>query len=346
MKGTWLGHLAGTPVAISGGFMPIEAIDLGDRVLTAPAELQDSASGVNPPTWRMIDLEMPMPNPQHPADPYRLSLLRPESWLRQQGWTPGSNVWFEIAELNLTGEAAVLAVEPCPPVASGEGRVVTMIVTHLNSFVRELRVEGVPEPIFTTRLHPFYSPSRGGWVQVRDLKAGDSLLSRDGTERELLEIRAVEGDRQVYNIEVEDDHRYFVSHEQVLVHNNCQNAPETPGVYHVEARGEHYTGSGVNLRERMTDPEHPARDLFDDPNAKISIFDVDISKADASKTRKKTQRAADGQALRSAEQDVMDMKGNVPKASGSRNQRREASEKRHPEFKKNHNPKLGKEKSI
>ncbi|MEZ5327239.1 MAG: polymorphic toxin-type HINT domain-containing protein [Verrucomicrobiales bacterium] len=199
-------------------------------------------------------------------------MLRPESWLRQQGWTPGSNVWFEIAELNLAGEAAVLAVEPCPPVASGEGRVVTMTVTHLNSYVRELRVEGVPEPILTTRLHPFYSPSRGGWVQVRDLKAGDSLLSRDGTERELLEIRAVAGDRQVYNIEVESDHRYFVSEQQVLVHNSCgpegtplalEQSPspsktqtakgESFGVYELEfSNGKKYIGKGPESRMKQS----------------------------------------------------------------------------------------------
>jgi hypothetical protein len=67
-----------------------------------------------------------------PADTYRISLLRPESWV-QEGWAPGKTVWFEIKELELAGEAKVLAVGPCPPIASGAGRVVTMTVTHLDS---------------------------------------------------------------------------------------------------------------------------------------------------------------------------------------------------------------------
>ncbi|MCB1099548.1 MAG: hypothetical protein KDN22_28515 [Verrucomicrobiae bacterium] len=95
---------------------------VGDRVLTATEGFQNSTSGI---AWRKIDLEMS--NPRYSGDVYRISLLQPESW-ELHGWTPGKTVRFVIEGLELAGEAKIRAVRPCPPIASGAGRVVTMTV--------------------------------------------------------------------------------------------------------------------------------------------------------------------------------------------------------------------------
>lgn len=48
--------------------------------------------------------------------------------------------------------------------------------------------------------------------------------------------------------------------------------PEEPGVYHIEAAGEKYTGSGVDVRARLKSAEHPAADLLENPEAQITVY--------------------------------------------------------------------------
>ncbi|HHH26832.1 MAG TPA: RHS repeat protein, partial [Polyangiaceae bacterium] len=104
--------------------------------------------------------------------------------------------------------------------------------------------------------------------------------------------------------------------------------PEGPGIYHVEANGEVYTGSAVDLRRRMTAADHPARSLFDDPNAKITIREVDLG--DASTNREKNH------VLRYFEQNEMDERKNIPRSqsetTNSRNKHRAAARHRMPEY--------------
>jgi Pretoxin HINT domain len=87
------------------------------------------------------------------------------------------------------------------------------------------------EIITTTWNHPFYvvreeadkrsSSLRGGWFEAKDLRAGDKLYSASGKIVELKSITSKEQEESVgvYNFEVEDNHTYFVSKEEVLVHN-------------------------------------------------------------------------------------------------------------------------------
>ena len=85
------------------------------------------------------------------------------------------------------------------------------------------------EEILCTPGHPFYSPVKG-WTEACRLRAGDILVLVNGeyvvveqVQHELLEVPV-----QVYNLEVEDFHTYFVSGCAVLVHNKCGNGPTSP----------------------------------------------------------------------------------------------------------------------
>ncbi|MCB1167592.1 MAG: hypothetical protein KDK33_15650, partial [Leptospiraceae bacterium] len=72
--------------------------------------------------------------------------------------------------------------------------------------------------IETTWNHPFYIQGKG-WVEVKDLEAGDlSLTSRD-TVLEVTSIRMKPVPQTVYNIHLAKDHTYFVTDSDVLVHN-------------------------------------------------------------------------------------------------------------------------------
>lgn len=69
--------------------------------------------------------------------------------------------------------------------------------------------------IETTRAHPFRS--NGRWVEAQHLVAGEFLETRTG----LLEVARVERTevKTVFNLTVENDSTYFVTDEDVWVHN-------------------------------------------------------------------------------------------------------------------------------
>jgi hypothetical protein len=48
-------------------------------------------------------------------------MLRPAAWLAERQVRPGGRVDIEVPECGIEGLAGVLAVEPCPPIASGPG---------------------------------------------------------------------------------------------------------------------------------------------------------------------------------------------------------------------------------
>ncbi len=101
--------------------------------------------------------------------------------------------------------------------------------------------------------------------------------------------------------------------------------PTTPGIYHIELDGEYYTGSGVNIRDRISDANHPAKDLLNNPDVTITTYPVDLGSA-AGDTRMTNH------VLRGYEQGIMDAADNVPKEGGSLNQIRAARVTRVDEF--------------
>ena len=86
-----------------------------------------------------------------------------------------------------------------------------------------LRTDGTKDEdqtIDTTANHPFYVEGRG-WVAAEDIEAGDRLHTEDGsvvvvTDNETEKLRKP---IKVYNLEVEDYHTYYVTRDEVLVHN-------------------------------------------------------------------------------------------------------------------------------
>ncbi|WP_346882347.1 polymorphic toxin-type HINT domain-containing protein [uncultured Algibacter sp.] len=73
------------------------------------------------------------------------------------------------------------------------------------------------EVIEATHEHPFFIG--GKWLKVDELKVGDSVSLYDGNSIPIKKIELVEGEFIVYNFEVADYHTYYVSKENVLVHN-------------------------------------------------------------------------------------------------------------------------------
>ncbi len=76
--------------------------------------------------------------------------------------------------------------------------------------------------IDTTENHPFYVEGKG-WCAAVELEDGDVLRTQGG-ETEIVEdvqIEQLSEAVKVYNLEIEDSHTYYVSADEVLVHNIC-----------------------------------------------------------------------------------------------------------------------------
>ena len=205
--------VAGTEIETEAGGREIESLRVGERVTTTDG---DSSTEVDPGTWRKI--KMRMPNPECPSDILDLELLRSLDWMADTGCQPGARMWFELEEMGLRGWADVLSVSECPPIQPGLGRVVLATVTHENTLVMELRLEGQAEPLRPTDRHRLFSVTRNDWVPTASLQPGEELRTATGAAR-IASVQPWPGTHRVFNIEVETEHSYFAGKSKVLSHN-------------------------------------------------------------------------------------------------------------------------------
>ena len=72
-----------------------------------------------------------------------------------------------------------------------------------------------------TSEHRFYVISECGneWVPIKDLKVGDILINSSGNIKVINKITSKKIEETIYNIEVEDNHNYYVTESEILVHN-------------------------------------------------------------------------------------------------------------------------------
>jgi hypothetical protein len=86
---------------------------------------------------------------------------------------------FNLPELEVSGLALVTAIEDCPPIASGEGSVVTArFVTrevHVLASVDVLGADGTVETITGKTIHPVWSVDRHSWVPLAKLAQGEHV---------------------------------------------------------------------------------------------------------------------------------------------------------------------------
>jgi hypothetical protein len=129
-----------------------------------------------------------------------------------------------LPELEVSGVATITAISACPPIATGEGSVVTArFVTrevHIVASVEVLGADGTVETITGTTIHPVWSVDRQEWVPLAELAEGETLQGLDGLAV-VLSVTLSRVSQPVYNIEVNGEHVYQVGELGVLVHNSC-----------------------------------------------------------------------------------------------------------------------------
>ncbi len=212
----------GTPVATDDGPRAIETLRVGERVLTTDG---DSSTEVDPATWRTVALRMPSPESDEVI--LDIELLRSQEWIASTACAPGRQIWFELEEMGLRGWAEVVGIEPCPAIEPGQGRVILGTVTHCNSRVMEVRLEGEAEPLRPTAGHRLFSLTRGAWVPTSELRPGELLRTAGGSAR-VEAVAPLPGAHRVHNLEVETDHCYYVGDARILSHNTNPCAAPRP----------------------------------------------------------------------------------------------------------------------
>ena len=212
---------------------PIASFRVGDAVLADAAHGDgDTALGsqVDPATWRHLVLLCRKTD----GSKANVELLRPLTWLKEQGAVSGGSVEISVPECGIEGQARVLSITDCPPLQSTPPgyRTVTGTFHHQATDVMDVLIEGDDEPIGTTPNHPFWSEDRQDYVQADSLKIGERLLGESGPVR-VKSLSPRGSPEPVYNIEVQCDHNYRVADVAVLVHNGDGNgckAPKPPAV--------------------------------------------------------------------------------------------------------------------
>jgi hypothetical protein len=170
-------------------------------------------------------------------------IIRPRSWILRNGICAGRMLPFNLPELEVSGLALVTAIDDCPPIADGEGSVVTArFVTrevHVVASVDVLGADGTFETITGTTIHPVWSVDRQEWVPLAELAEGETLQGLDGLAV-VLGVSLSRVSQPVYNIEVYGEHVYQVGELGLVVHNTCEG---TIGTYNQLRRA--IKGSGL-----------------------------------------------------------------------------------------------------
>jgi hypothetical protein len=210
----------------------IERVEVGQRVATGISqEIRDLAIGdplavpqwdrldheIDSQTWRKLTLVMHTPQ----GDRFDITLLRPIGWLESCNAQVGSSIHLVVSEQGLDGLADVLAIEPCPSISSGVGRVVTGTFTHVRGGILRIRLAGLAEPLGVTSNHSIYSSDRLDFVPAGELRVGETLRNLDGDVR-IESIEQLGSEERVYNLEIHGEHVFRVASSGLLVHNSSE----------------------------------------------------------------------------------------------------------------------------
>ena len=142
----------------------------------------------------------------------------PRAWIESLGLEKGARLDLAVPELEIDGLAEVTVIDPCPPIADGDGRVVTVrfVTRDVANVVRVSLANGTA--IRATDVHPVWSVDREDWVPAGELATGERLDTLAGPVA-VVGVERIGHHPTVYNLEVHGEHVYRVTEDGVLVHN-------------------------------------------------------------------------------------------------------------------------------
>jgi len=75
--------------------------------------------------------------------------------------------------------------------------------------------------IRVTETHPFYDKKSNSWKPISEFEIGDTVTNSENRDIKIKSIERVEKEETVYNLEVMNNHNYFVTESNILVHNKA-----------------------------------------------------------------------------------------------------------------------------
>ncbi len=195
----------------------IEAVRIGTRVVAEnpqPWEFDDSLPEPDAATWRLLRAVVARSD----GGLVNVELIRPAAWIAEHALAAGQTLELHLEELNVSGTAWIEAIEPCPEIEPGSGRVV--LGRFISRDVEELLRLTLSDDttIDVTPAHLFWSQSRRDWIAAGELEIGEELNGL-GDRVWLVSKASLGSTPRVYNLEVHGEHVYRVAHSGVLVHN-------------------------------------------------------------------------------------------------------------------------------
>ena len=142
-------------------------------------------------------------------------------------------------EMGVNGPAKVLAIMPTQADSrkniDPRYKPITGKFVHDNAEVIHLYfTHQETEPLGVTPNHLLWSVTHDGWMHAGDLKVGDTVKTKNGTEK-LIKKEKKPGRHRVYNLEVHQSHTYYVSNIGVLAHNSkATSNPDHKYVMHAD----------------------------------------------------------------------------------------------------------------
>lgn len=150
-----------------------------------------------------------------------------------------------IPEIELKGEAVVLGIGPCPPIADGEGSVVIGRFTTQRASRLACVTFSDGTQLVGTPSHPIWSADQNDWVRLADLAPGETVGAANG-KAVVTCVDLVDADEPVYNVETYGEHVYQVADLGILVHN--------AGTVGIDC-AEWFRVRNLELRGQLTDPK-------------------------------------------------------------------------------------------
>ncbi|MEI7863630.1 MAG: Hint domain-containing protein, partial [Planctomycetota bacterium] len=197
--------------------LAISKVPIGSRVLAInprPEEFDDSFAEPVQSEWARVSFLIV----RNDLSVVEAEFIRPRAWIESLGLVKGARLDLAVPELGIDGLAEVTAVRACPPIAEGEGQVVTgRFVTRDVANVVLIAFESGTE-IRATDVHPIWSVDREDWVPAGKLEPGEHVDTLAGPVA-VASVEPLDRHPAVYNLEVHGEHVYRIAVDGVLVHN-------------------------------------------------------------------------------------------------------------------------------
>ena len=189
---------------------------LGTKYL--PGNLNETE--ITPLLWRKIKLEFEKAD----GSQTQVELLRPLWWLQKHNITLNKPFFFTTVEIQAVSPSRVLSITPTNAdsrkLKAGQ-QIVIGTFHHQNATVLDLtfQAEHGKANVGSTPNHRIFSKTRNEWIPAEELDLGELVLTQTGTAT-LLQKTPRLNTFPVYNLEIHQNHNYYVSELKILVHNN------------------------------------------------------------------------------------------------------------------------------